>query len=106
MTNLEIVAAAENILNDTERREHLSYDDIGILSAATGIARILLREKNDMKTERAVLEKISGEKADFYEEWAARKDSVVINAPAALQASYAKGYCAAVKDLLKTTEGK
>lgn len=45
MTNMEIVNRAESIVNDPEHIDHLSADDITMLSAALGIARIILREQ-------------------------------------------------------------
>ena len=42
MTNVKIVNRAEGIVNDPERINSLSAEDIGTLSAALGIARVVL----------------------------------------------------------------
>lgn len=49
MTNIEIVNRAESIVNNQERINHPSADDISMLSAALGIARVVLRKQEERK---------------------------------------------------------
>ena len=44
MTNMEIIEKARRIINNHERPEVLPLEDIWVISAALGIARILERE--------------------------------------------------------------
>lgn len=65
MTNMEIVNSAESIVNDPERIDYLSAGDISMLSAALGVARIILREQEEREHPRpltlAELREMDGE---------------------------------------------